>query len=48
MRLLDGITMRWLDGCEFDQALRNGDGQARLACCCPWGCKELDMTEGLN
>ena len=25
-----------------------GDGQARLACCSPWGCKELDVTEQLN
>ena len=22
-----------------------GDGQGGLACCSPWGCKELDMTE---
>ena len=38
----------WLDGHEFDQALRIGDGQGGLACCSPWGCKELDMTERLN
>ena len=38
----------WLNGHEFNQALRNSDGQGRLACCCPWDCKELDMTEGLN
>ena len=25
-----------------------GDGQGGLACCSPWGCKELDTTEGLN
>ena len=25
-----------------------GDGQGSLACCSPWGCKELDMTEQLN
>ena len=25
-----------------------GDGQGGLACCSPWGCKELDMTERLN
>ena len=24
------------------------DGQGGLACCSPWGCKELDMTERLN
>ena len=34
-----------LDGHEFKQALGVGDGQERLACCSPWGHKELDMTE---
>ena len=33
-----------LDGHEFEQALGVGDGQGRLACCSPWGHKELDMT----
>ena len=27
---------------------RNGEGQGRLACCCPRGCKESDMTERMN
>ena len=35
----------WLDGHEFEQALGVGDGPGGLACCSPWGCKELDMTE---
>ena len=34
-----------LDGHEFEQALGVGDGQGSLACCSPWGQKELDMTE---
>ena len=34
-----------LDGLEFEQALGVGDGQGSLACCSPWGCKELDTTE---
>ena len=34
-----------LDGHEFEQAPGVGDGQGALACCSPWGCKELDMTE---
>ena len=33
---------------EFEQALGVGDGQGSLACCSPWGHKELDATEGLN
>ena len=37
-----------LDGHEFEQAPAVGDGQGSLACCSPWGCKELDMTEWLN
>ena len=31
-----------------EQALGVGDGQGSLACCSPWGHKELDMTEWLN
>ena len=34
-----------LNGHEFAQALRVGDGQRSLACCNPWGCKESDTTE---
>ena len=34
-----------LNGHEFEQ---DGEGQGSLACCSPWGHKELDMTEGLN
>ena len=37
-----------LDGHEFEQALGDGKGQGGLACCNPWGGKELDMTEQLN
>ena len=33
---------------KFEKALGVGDGQGGLACCSPWGCKELDMTEWLN
>jgi len=31
-----------LNGHEFEQALGVGDGQGSLACCSPWGCKELE------
>ena len=36
------------NGHEFEQAPGVGDGQGSLACCSPWGCKELDTTEQLN
>ena len=35
----------WHDEHEFEQALGVGDGQGSLACCGPWGRKELDATE---
>ena len=34
-----------LDGHEFEQALGDGYGQGSLACCSPWGCEELSMTQ---
>ena len=33
-----------LNGHEFEQALGDGAGQISLACCSPWGYKELEMT----
>ena len=38
----------WLNGHEFEQTLGGSEGQGSLACCSPWGHKELDMTEQLN
>ena len=38
----------WLNRHEFEQAPGVGNGQGSLACCSPWGCKELDTTEQLN
>ena len=47
--------MRWLAGITDSMDVRLsklqelvGDGQGSLACCIPWGCKELDRTEGLK
>ena len=46
--------MRWLDGItdSIDTSLSKlrefGDGQEGLACCSPWGHKELDTTERLK
>ena len=38
----------WLNGHEFEKTPGVSDGQGRLACCSPWGHKELDTTEQLN
>ena len=32
----------------FEQAPGDSERQGSLACCSPWGRKELDMTEQLN
>ena len=37
-----------LSGHGFEQGPGVGDGQGSLACCSPWGHKELDVTEQLN
>ena len=37
-----------LDGHEFEQALRVGDGQGSLGCGSQLGGKESDTTERLN
>ena len=34
-----------LNGHEFEQTPGNNEEQGRLACCSPWGHKELDMSE---
>ena len=36
------------NGCEFEQAPGDGNGQGSLVCCSPWGRKELDGTEPSN
>ena len=45
MKWSDGIT---LSGCEFEQALGDGEGLGSLVCCSPWGHKESDLTERLS
>ena len=37
-----------LNGHEFEQTLRDTEGQENLVRCSPRGCKELDMTLQLN
>ena len=37
-----------LNGHEFDQVPGDGEGQQSLACCNPWGRKELEVTQRLN
>ena len=39
-------SMTWWT--KFEQAPELGDGQGSLACCSPWGHKELHTTERLN
>ena len=34
----------WLSGHEFEQTPGDSEGQGSLACCCPWGHKELEAT----
>ena len=34
----------WLNGHEFEQTPGNIERQGNLACCSPWGPKDLDMT----
>ena len=49
--MTENEMVRWhhrLDGHEFEQSPGFGDGQRSLVCCSPWGCKETDITEGLN
>ena len=41
-------TVGWhhrLNGHKFEQVLGFGDGQGGLACCSPWGRKEVDTNE---
>ena len=33
-----------LNGYEFEQTPGDSEGQGSMACCNPWGHKELDMT----
>ena len=44
----DGWMASLTDGHESEQAQWVGEGQGSLACCSPWGYKELDTTEQLN
>ena len=37
-----------LNSHEFEQTLGDTEGQGRLVCFSPWGCKETDTTERFN
>ena len=38
----------WCNGHELGQTLGDGEGQRGLACCSPWGRRELNKTEWLK
>ena len=40
--------MKRLDGITKSMGMNLSKLEGSLACCSPWGCKELDMTEQLN
>ena len=49
--MTEDVMFGWhhqLDVRKFEQAPGVGDGQNILACCSPWGCKELTMTKRVN
>ena len=49
--MTENETVGWhqrLSGHEFEQSAGDSEGQGGLACCSPWGCKELDTTERLT
>ena len=39
-----GVWHHRLNGNESEWTPGDGEGQGGLACCSPWGHKELDMT----
>ena len=46
--ITEGEMIGWhhrLNGHEFEQTPGDSEGQGSLACCGPWGHKELDTTE---
>ena len=47
----EDVMVGWhhrLNGREFEQTQGYGEGRGRLACCSPWGRKELDTIEQLS
>ena len=50
-RVTEDKMVRWrhrFNGHKLGQTLGDGEGRGSLACCSPWGCKQLDMTWWLN
>ena len=42
------VWHHWLNACESEWTLGDGDGQGGLACCDSWSRKELDTTGQMN
>ena len=36
------------NGRKFEQIPGDSEPQVSLSCCCPWGCKESNLTEKLK
>ena len=48
MRWSDGMRHHQLNGHESEQTPGDSKGQESLACCRPWGCKEVGVTYWLS
>ena len=49
--MIEDVMVQWyhqLDGHELGQTLGDDEGQGGLACCNPWGHKQLDTTRRMN
>ena len=50
MKWLDELVgwHHWFNGHKFEQTPGDSEGQGSLACCSPWGFKEVNTTEQQN
>ena len=48
IKLVNPKGNHWLKGHEFEKTLGDGEEQGSLACCSPWGGKQLNTMDWLN